>query len=320
MVGIQLLSRAAAAGPDEARGGLLLVLRLDVKLLARVVACDRAGCSQSRPGNGFLVQDPHLSTSPHIPHSSPDTPQGEGRLRVIRGWHRLYNFRYIIRVAQKVIKMAQVSISFPSLPPPSLFTLQNVRGAIAFIKELQLQTSQYIQRLTTLQKATKTLAASNTSRLNQTFYLTLFFHLLFWLLRGLLFRTTFTRRSLILYLFLSTPQLLIQFLFERQSRPTLTPSGSIQRAGEDLEAKGLTEYMWDVVYWSYGTLFFVAVTGDWAWWLWGVMPVYGLWLAWTTYTGMRGGYTDAAGVPQPEAASKRQAKMEKRGGQKVAYR
>jgi hypothetical protein len=93
----------------------------------------------------------------------------------------------------------------------------------------------------------------------------------------------------------------------------------LKRAGEDLEAKGLTEYMWDVVYWTYGVVFFVAVTGDWAWWLWSVIPAYSVYAAWTTYTGMRGGYTDAAGVPQPEAASKRQAKMEKRGG-KVAYR
>ncbi|KAF1919489.1 hypothetical protein BDU57DRAFT_546139 [Ampelomyces quisqualis] len=170
------------------------------------------------------------------------------------------------------------------------------------------------------QKATKTLAASNTSRLNQTLYLTLFIHLLYWALRGILYRSTFTRRSLLLYLLLSAPQLAIQFLFERQSRPVLTPDGALTRAGEDLEAKGLTEYMWDVVYWTYGVIFFVAVTGDWAWWLWSVIPAYSVYAAWTTYTGMRGGYTDAAGVPQPQAASKRQAKMEKRGDKKVAYR
>ncbi|KAF2820498.1 hypothetical protein CC86DRAFT_374207 [Ophiobolus disseminans] len=171
------------------------------------------------------------------------------------------------------------------------------------------------------QKATKTLAASNTARLNQTLYLTLFIHGIFWLVRGLLFRSTFTRRSLLLYLVLSSPQLLIQFLFERQSRPKLNDAGAIQRAGEDLEAKGLTEYMWDVVYWTYGVIFFAAVAGDWSWWLWTVVPMYSAYAAWTTYTGMTGGYTDAAGVPQPEAAtSKRQVKMEKRGGQKVSYR
>jgi len=50
-----------------------------------------------------------------------------------------------------------------------------------------------------------------------------------------------------------------------------------------------------------------------------VIPVYSAYSAYTTYTGMRGGYQDAAGVPQPQA-SKRQAKMEKRGGQKMQYR
>lgn len=52
-----------------------------------------------------------------------------------------------------------------------------------------------------------------------------------------------------------------------------------------------------------------------------VVPVYSTYSLYGVYKGFRGGYTDAAGVPQPEAAqSKRQAKMEKRGGQKVAYR
>lgn len=96
----------------------------------------------------------------------------------------------------------------------------------------------------------------------------------------------------------------------------------MKRAGEDLEAKGLTEYMWDIVYWTYGVLVVVSLVGDYGWWLWSVIPAYSVYTAWTTYTGMRGGFTDAAGVPQPEAAtaSKRQAKMEKRGGQKVQYR
>ncbi|KAH8712005.1 hypothetical protein GQ44DRAFT_428035 [Phaeosphaeriaceae sp. PMI808] len=172
------------------------------------------------------------------------------------------------------------------------------------------------------QKATKTLAASNTARLNQTLYLSLFIHTLFWLLRALVFRKSFTRRSIILYLLLASPQVLIQFAFERQSRPTLTEDGSIKRAGEDLEAKGLTEYMWDVVYWTYGVIFFAAILGDGAWWLWAIVPMYSVYAAWSTYTGMRGGFTDAAGVPQPQGAStsKRQAKMEKRGGQKMQYR
>jgi hypothetical protein len=74
------------------------------------------------------------------------------------------------------------------------------------------------------------------------------------------------------------------------------------------------------VYWTYGVIVLVSLLGDRAWWLYSVIPMYSVYAAWTTYTGMRGGYTDAAGVPQPEVASKRQAKMEKRGGQRVSYR
>jgi hypothetical protein len=175
--------------------------------------------------------------------------------------------------------------------------------------------------LTMAQKATKALAAANTSRLNQTLLLTLLAHGLYWLLRALIYRSTFTRTSLLLYLFLASPQLFINFVFERQSRPIHLPDGAIKRAGEDLDAKGLTEYMWDVTYWTYGNLVLVALLGDWAWVFWAVVPLYSGWAAWTTYTGMRsGGFTDAVGVPQPGAASKRQQKMEKRGGQRVQYR
>lgn len=172
------------------------------------------------------------------------------------------------------------------------------------------------------QKATKTLAAANTRRLNTTLYLTLSTHTLFWLLRALLYRTTFTRRSLLLYLFLSAPQLLINLYFERLSRPTLAADGSIKRAGEDLDSPGLTEYMWDVTYWTYGCVVLAGLVGDWAWWGMLVVPVYSAYSLYGVYTGFRGaGYQDAAGVPQPgPAQSKRQAKMEKRGGQKVAYR
>ncbi|EOA83358.1 hypothetical protein ACJQWK_00004 [Exserohilum turcicum] len=169
------------------------------------------------------------------------------------------------------------------------------------------------------QKATKTLAASNTKRLNQTLYVTLAIHGFWWLLRALLFRASLSRQSILVYLALSAPQLLIQLYFERLSRPTLTADGAVKRPGEDLDAPGLTEYMWDVVYWTYGCIVAAAIAGDYGWLLWAVMPAYSAYAAWSTYSGMRGGFQDAAGVPQPQA-SKRQAKMEKRGGQKVQYR
>lgn len=40
----------------------------------------------------------------------------------------------------------------------------------------------------------------------------------------------------------------------------------MRRPGQDLEAKGLTEWMWDVLYWTWGCVVLVALVGDWAWW------------------------------------------------------
>ena len=102
----------------------------------------------------------------------------------------------------------------------------------------------------------------------------------------------------------------------------------MKRAGEDLEAKGLTEWMWDVLLFTWGCLGFASVLGDWVWWAYGVVPAYSLWLVWGVYTGARG-MMGGAGVSEgsggvgegAQGQSKRQAKMEKRGGQqRVVYR
>ena len=70
----------------------------------------------------------------------------------------------------------------------------------------------------------------------------------------------------------------------------------------------------------------VCVFGDMAWWLWIVVPLYSLWLGYSTFMGVRKG--GLPGMPGPASAeefaaagdeSKRQKKMEKRG-QRVKYR
>lgn len=99
----------------------------------------------------------------------------------------------------------------------------------------------------------------------------------------------------------------------------------LKRAGEDLEAKGLTEWMWDVIYWTWLNIATVTFLGDWAWWLYLAVPGYSIWLAFSTYNGLRqglGGGASAVNGPAEAASgqSKRQAKLEKRGGQRVQYR
>jgi hypothetical protein len=147
-------------------------------------------------------------------------------------------------------------------------------------------------------------------------------HTLFVLLRFFLLA-----RALTPYLVLSAPALVLEFYLDRLGRPSYDADGSLRRAGEDLDAKGLTEFMWDIVYWSWINIGLVILFGNRAWWLYAVVPAYSVYLAATTVGSIKGilggmgagGGGEGAGAGS-EAESKRQKKMEKRSGQKVIYR
>lgn len=98
----------------------------------------------------------------------------------------------------------------------------------------------------------------------------------------------------------------------------------MKRAGEDLDAKGLTEFFWDVIYWTWINLVLVVVLGNRAWWLYLVVPAYTVYSVVTTASGIKGmlggmGAAGGEGGNVAEGQSNRAKKMEKRG-QKVAYR
>ena len=85
----------------------------------------------------------------------------------------------------------------------------------------------------------------------------------------------------------------------------------------------MTEYMFDVLYWTWGTLVAVLIFGDYAWWLWVVVPLYTLYLLVTTFGSLKRGMAGLSGQGGDATQgdpSNRQQKMEKRGGQKVQYR
>jgi hypothetical protein len=135
--------------------------------------------------------------------------------------------------------------------------------------------SSLLTRAAPNQKAAKTLAARNSARLTQTHLITLALHTIFLLLRLLLFRVSFTKTSALLYVLLSAPALAIEFWLEKVARPRYTQQptarsassvGELRSAGEDLDAKGLMEYLWDVVYWTWACLVFGSVFGDRMWW------------------------------------------------------
>lgn len=92
-----------------------------------------------------------------------------------------------------------------------------------------------------------------------------------------------------------------------------------------MEAKGLTEYMFDVLYWTWGNVAVASIFGDRVWWLWLGIPIYSVYLAYTTFGSVRkgmSGLTNQGEGPNGigDATSNRQKKMEKRGGQKMQYR
>lgn len=126
-------------------------------------------------------------------------------------------------------------------------------------------------------------------------------------------------RSLKPYFLLAVPTLLIEYYLDRVGRPSYNEDGSLRSAGEDLNATGLTEYMWDILYWTQGCIVAVCVFNDRAWWLWAVVPLYSVYLAYTTvmgvkkgFAGMGGGAGEGAGDSEG-AKSKREMKKEKRG-------
>ncbi|KAJ5485497.1 hypothetical protein N7539_005485 [Penicillium diatomitis] len=171
------------------------------------------------------------------------------------------------------------------------------------------------------QKAAKTLATRNAAVLSRTHLITAVLHLLF---LGLHF-TIGRPRSLKPYFLLAVPTLLIEFYLDRVGRPSYNADGSLRSAGEDLNATGLTEYMWDVLYWTEGCIAAACIFNDRAWWLWAVVPVYSIYLAYTTVMGVKKGFAGmggGGGADGPEAQasmSKTQMKKEKKGD-RVKYR
>ncbi|KAK3616470.1 hypothetical protein LTR56_025938 [Elasticomyces elasticus] len=132
------------------------------------------------------------------------------------------------------------------------------------------------------QKAQRTQATRNSPTLNRTQLISLGIHLFFLLVRTILFS-----RRLLPFALLNFPASAIEFWFEQICRTSYTETANgkeLQRAVEALDAEGLTEWMWDVVYWSWGNTVLAALLGSWLWWLYAVVLLYSAWLAFLTYS------------------------------------
>jgi hypothetical protein len=133
------------------------------------------------------------------------------------------------------------------------------------------------------QKAKKDRAKSNAATLNILHLSSAIINAVFVLLSLL-----FLRRSLVVYIILSLPAFVCQYLLETTGRPKYLPDGKLRTSGEDLAAEGLTEYMFDVVWVTWASLVSAVIFGNWGWIVWAVVPVFGLWKGWGLFGAARG--------------------------------
>lgn len=158
------------------------------------------------------------------------------------------------------------------------------------------------------QKARKDRAKSNAEALKNLHLGTLIVNTLF-VLSNLLFK----RRSLWLYVLLSVPAFICEYILESTGRPKYDPStNALKNAGEDLNAPGLTEYMWDIIWVTWASVVAVILFGNGAWILWGAVPVFAVIKGWgllSAARSMAGGgmqQPDAAAAAPPQAGNRKQ--------------
>lgn len=121
------------------------------------------------------------------------------------------------------------------------------------------------------------------------------------------------------------------FVIEKTGRPRLDPQGKIIRQGQDLQQEGLTEYLFDIIYYTIIlNVLTVLFNSSKIWWLYWAVPgfaaykIYGLINAGRQMFG--GGAKSGAQVEEfdekkEQGKSKRQQKREARGDKpKMKYR
>ncbi|KAK3617917.1 hypothetical protein LTR22_026554 [Elasticomyces elasticus] len=140
-------------------------------------------------------------------------------------------------------------------------------------------------------------------------------------------------RRLLPFALLNFPALAIEFWFEQIGRPSYTETANGKSFSEHamLSMRKVSQSgcgMWSTgagaaQYWQ---LCLAALLGSWALWLCAVVPLYSAWLAFSTYSGVRSGFSTmnagaaGKGSDGTAAQSKRQAKLEKKGAQRMQYR
>ncbi|TFK56089.1 DUF788-domain-containing protein [Heliocybe sulcata] len=140
-------------------------------------------------------------------------------------------------------------------------------------------------------------------------------------LLSILLRLLFRRNTLTLSFrtLLTSSTYLITFYISRfltnVGTPKRSASGDLLSAGDDLSQAGMTEYLFDILYITWGCQVGSAAVGDWVWWSYAVIPLYAGYRGYNLVSPFLLGRPAAAGaddVPPVEPTSKRQEKLRKR--------
>ncbi|PRT54885.1 Meiotically up-regulated gene 69 protein [Wickerhamiella sorbophila] len=121
--------------------------------------------------------------------------------------------------------------------------------------------------------------------------------------------------------FLSIPEMVVEYIIEKNSRPKYI-DGQLVNPGGDINQSGLTEYMLDTIYMSWVCQSLSILFGVRAWWLFLAVPLFLAYKAGSLLfagrkllTGMGGGSAEAEPSPSEPGMSKRQEKLRKRNKQ-----
>jgi len=129
-----------------------------------------------------------------------------------------------------------------------------------------------------------------------------------------------TKLSFWLHLLSHIPSVVLSRYLIQIGTPKRDAAGSLISSGEDLSRTGVIEWCFDIVYITWASQIGSAAFGEWAWWLFAIIPLYAGWKLWTMFIGPYFGFGrsspaelgDDTTMSDSAGTSKRQEKLRKR--------
>ncbi|CAO3590768.1 unnamed protein product [Absidia cylindrospora] len=172
--------------------------------------------------------------------------------------------------------------------------------------------------------SSKKIAAANTKTLANLRLGFLSVNIIYFLWRVFYHWDSFSKTIGFLYICTTGLTLLFYSILKSSGTPTYTINGTLRSSGDNLNSEGLTAYMFDIIYVTWFVDITTAFISNKFWYTYLVIPGYALYkglpfvMSYLGRGGSGNGNGDESNQGDQSGKSKRQQKMEKRGG-KVKY-